>query len=109
VEGPRAAVLSRWAIVVLAVAAVHAVPAFAVEALLPVHVDLTKGRILITLPAPDRDGIYGRYLYAASMQTGLDVAALIRDRLRRVVAHLGAAQGDDADAACPSSSGIRNS
>ncbi len=44
------------------------------------HVDLTQGRILVTLPPPDRDGIYGRYLYAASMQTGLGSAAITLDR-----------------------------
>jgi hypothetical protein len=75
----RAAAFGRWAIVVLAAAAAHAAPAFA-QALLPVHVDLTHGRILITLPPPDRDGSYGRYLYAASMQTGLGSAAITLDR-----------------------------
>ena len=70
----------RWVIIVLAAAAAHAASAFAEQPLLPVHVDLTQGRILVTLPPPDGDGIYGRYLYAASMQTGLGSAAITLDR-----------------------------
>jgi len=76
----RAGAFFRWAIVILIAAAAQAAPATADQALLPVHVDLTHGRILITLPAPDREGIYGRYLYAASMQTGLGSAAITLDR-----------------------------
>lgn len=76
----RAGAFGRWLIVMLATAAAHAAPAFAAQALLPVHVDLTRGRILITLPPPDSDGIYGRYLYSASMQTGLGSAAITLDR-----------------------------
>ncbi|MDE2306084.1 MAG: zinc-dependent metalloprotease [Gammaproteobacteria bacterium] len=63
----------------MAAAAANA-PALAEQALLPVHVDLAGGRILLTLPPPDGDGVYGRFLYAASMQTGLGSAAVTLDR-----------------------------
>lgn len=49
-------------------------------ALLPVHVDEARGRILLTLPPPDRAGIYGRYLYATALQTGLGSAHITLDR-----------------------------
>ena len=48
--------------------------------LLPVHVDLKDGRILLSLPAPDRDGISGRFIYATSLKTGLGSALLGLDR-----------------------------
>ncbi len=76
----RAGAFRRWAMIVLAAAAAHAAPALAQRALLPVHVDLARGRILITLPPPDRAGLYGRYLYSTSMQTGLGSAAITLDR-----------------------------
>lgn len=48
--------------------------------LLPVHVDRKDGRILLSLPAPDRDGISGRFIYATSLKTGLGSALLGLDR-----------------------------
>jgi hypothetical protein len=48
--------------------------------LLPVHVDMKDGRILLSLPAPDRDGISGRFIYATSLKTGLGSALLGLDR-----------------------------
>ena len=39
--------------------------------LLPVAVDTNGGRVLVTLPAPDADGVSGRFLYTASLRTGI--------------------------------------
>jgi len=43
----------------------------ALTGLLPVHVDRTNGRLLLTLPSPDADGVSGRFLYVASLRTGI--------------------------------------
>lgn len=48
--------------------------------LLPVHVDRNGGRILLSLPAPDREGVSGRYIYVASLKTGLGSAPVGLDR-----------------------------
>jgi hypothetical protein len=48
--------------------------------LLPVHVDAKGGRILLSLPAPDREGIAGRYLYVTALKTGLGAAPVGLDR-----------------------------
>jgi len=48
--------------------------------LLPVHVDRRQGRILLALPAPDRDGISGRFLYVSALETGLGSAPVGLDR-----------------------------
>ena len=48
--------------------------------LLPVHVDNKGGRILLSLPAPDREGISGRYLYVTALKTGLGSAPAGLDR-----------------------------
>ncbi|HEY0625594.1 MAG TPA: zinc-dependent metalloprotease [Allosphingosinicella sp.] len=48
--------------------------------LLPVHVDNKGGRILLSLPAPDADGISGRYIYVAALKTGLGSAPIGLDR-----------------------------
>ena len=48
--------------------------------LLPVHVDKKAGRILLSLPAPDREGISGRFIYLASLKTGLGSAPIGLDR-----------------------------
>ena len=50
------------------------------QGLLPVHVDAVQGRILLTLPAPDAEGLSGRYLYTTQLRTGLGSAALGLDR-----------------------------
>jgi hypothetical protein len=44
--------------------------------LLTVHVDAADGRILAALPAPDAEGISGRYIYTSALETGLGSAAL---------------------------------
>ncbi|WP_430422878.1 zinc-dependent metalloprotease [Phenylobacterium sp.] len=52
------------------------------EGLVPVYVDAAKGRILVSLPAPDRDGVAGRYLYVSALKTGLGSAPVGLDRAR---------------------------
>jgi hypothetical protein len=50
------------------------------DGLVPVHVDRRQGRILLSLPAPDADGIAGRFIYVASLETGLGSAPIGLDR-----------------------------
>ncbi|WP_425998612.1 zinc-dependent metalloprotease [Caulobacter sp. DWR1-3-2b1] len=50
------------------------------DGLLPVHVDKTKGRILLSLPKADADGVSGRFLYVAALKTGLGSAPVGLDR-----------------------------
>ena len=50
------------------------------DGLLPVHVDRRQGRILLSLPAPAEDGISARFLYVASLETGLGSAPVGLDR-----------------------------
>ncbi|MFT3978297.1 MAG: zinc-dependent metalloprotease, partial [Sphingomonas bacterium] len=47
--------------------------------LLPVKVNEAEGRILVTLPAPDKDGVSGRFLYATALKTGLGSARITLD------------------------------
>lgn len=49
-------------------------------ALLPVRVDAEQGKVLLTLPAADQDGVSGRYLFTQSIKTGLGSAAIRLDR-----------------------------
>lgn len=48
--------------------------------LLPVRADPGDARVLVTLPAPDADGVAGRFVYATSLRTGLGSADLRLDR-----------------------------
>lgn len=75
----QSAAFGRCVAMALAAVALHAAPALA-KGLLPVRVDTVHGRILLTLPPPNQHGIYGRYLYATSLQTGLGSAAITLDR-----------------------------
>lgn len=52
------------------------------DGLLPVYVDKARGRILLSLPAPDTQGISGRFLYVAALKTGLGSAPVGLDRAR---------------------------
>ena len=52
------------------------------DGLLPVHVDKARGRILLSLPAADADGVSGRYLYLTALKTGLGSAPVGLDRAR---------------------------
>ncbi|MFT8809562.1 zinc-dependent metalloprotease [Gluconobacter sp.] len=47
--------------------------------LLAVHADGHNGKILVTLPAPDGEGVYGRYLYASALRTGIGSANIRLD------------------------------
>ncbi len=50
--------------------------------LLPVHVDAHAGRILITLPPAQVDGVSARFLYSTALRTGLGAAPTFLDRGR---------------------------
>ena len=50
------------------------------DGLLPVHVDRRGGRVLLSLPAPDAQGIAGRFIYVTALETGLGSASLGLDR-----------------------------
>ena len=50
------------------------------DGLLPVYVDQARGRILLSLPAPDADGVSGRFLYLTALRTGLGSAPVGLDR-----------------------------
>lgn len=54
----------------------------ALDGLLPVHVDHNDGRILVTLPAAQADGVSIRLLYASALRTGLGAAPTFLDRGR---------------------------
>ena len=54
----------------------------AMQGLVPVHVDKRGGRILVTLPAAQNDGMSGRFLYTATLRTGLGAAPTFLDRGR---------------------------
>lgn len=49
-------------------------------ALMPVQVEASAGRVLFTLPAPDHDGVYGRFLYATQARSGLGSTDIRLDR-----------------------------
>ena len=48
--------------------------------LLPVTVERDSGKVLVTLPRPDADGVSGRFLYATALKTGLGSAPIRIDR-----------------------------
>jgi hypothetical protein len=50
------------------------------DGLLPVHVDRKSGRVLLSLPAPDGEGISGRFIYLTTLETGLGSAPIGLDR-----------------------------
>jgi len=52
------------------------------DGLLATYVDAAKGRVLVALPAPDKDGVAGRYLYVSALKTGLGSAPVGLDRAR---------------------------
>jgi hypothetical protein len=49
-------------------------------ALLPVEADAQKGKVMLILPAPDADGVSGRYLFTQAIKTGLGSAGIRIDR-----------------------------
>ncbi|HYZ49075.1 MAG TPA: zinc-dependent metalloprotease, partial [Sphingomonas sp.] len=44
--------------------------------LIPLNVDRKSGRLLATLPAPDAEGVSGRFIYTSALETGLGSAPL---------------------------------
>src|SRR5262249_22685781 len=52
------------------------------DGLMPTYVDKEKGRILVALPAADKDGVSGRFLYVTALKTGLGSAPIGLDRAR---------------------------
>lgn len=50
--------------------------------LLPTHVDKANGKILFTLPPAGADGVSARFLFTASLRTGLGAAPTMLDRGR---------------------------
>lgn len=52
------------------------------EGLIPVYADAARGRVLLLLPAPDAQGISGRYIHVASLRTGLGSAPIGLDKAR---------------------------
>ncbi|MBB2165520.1 DUF5117 domain-containing protein [Gluconacetobacter sp. 1b LMG 1731] len=58
------------------------VPALAAAtepALLSMKTDAKSGKIFVTLPSPDENGVYGRYLYASALRTGVGSARIRLD------------------------------
>ncbi|TCP31904.1 zinc-dependent metalloprotease [Sphingomonas sp. BK235] len=51
------------------------VPATA-STLLPVTVERDSGKVLVTLPAPDAEGVSGRFLYVTALKTGMGSAPI---------------------------------
>ena len=47
------------------------------DALVQVKADAGDGRIVLTLPRPEMNGIAARYIYIAQVETGLGSAAVI--------------------------------
>lgn len=64
----------------LLIVACPAVPAFCQDALVPVAAGQQDGKILLTLPRQDADGISGRFLYVAQIETGIGSSATGVDR-----------------------------
>ncbi|MGJ8537415.1 MAG: zinc-dependent metalloprotease [Parasphingopyxis sp.] len=50
------------------------------DGLLPVHVDRREGEVFLRLPAPDANGLAGRFIYVSGLETGLGSAPLGLDR-----------------------------
>src|SRR5687768_10549175 len=68
--------VAMWALAVAGSAAISA-PAIAAERpLIPIAADTSTGRIVATFPAPGKDGVAGRYLYVAQIESGLGSAPL---------------------------------
>ncbi len=49
------------------------------QPLLSLKTDAKTGKVFVTLPASDSDGIYGRYLYASALRTGIGSARIRLD------------------------------
>lgn len=49
-------------------------------ALLPVQIDAAKGKVLLTLPSADAEGVSGRYLFTQAVKTALGSSTIRIDR-----------------------------
>ncbi len=80
------AMASALAVLTLSAAPASAAPPAAQAApastpsLLPVKTDAAKGAVVVTLPAPDAEGISGRFLYQPSLSGGLGATPVGLDR-----------------------------
>ncbi|NGM50801.1 DUF5117 domain-containing protein [Caulobacter sp. 602-2] len=80
------AMASALAVLTLSAAPASAAPPAAQTApasapsLLPVKTDAAKGAVVVTLPAPDAEGISGRFLYQPSLSGGLGATPVGLDR-----------------------------
>lgn len=80
------AMASALAVLTLSAAPASAAPPTAQAApasapsLLPVKTDAAKGAVVVTLPAPDAEGISGRFLYQPSLSGGLGATPVGLDR-----------------------------
>ena len=54
----------------------------AMNGLLPVHINNSAGQVFVTLPRPGPDGVSARFLYTATLRTGLGAAPTLLDRGR---------------------------
>ena len=50
------------------------------EGLVPVRVDRSAGKVFLVLPAPDAEGVSGRFIYLTTLETGLGSAPIGLDR-----------------------------
>lgn len=52
------------------------------DGLVPIYADAERGKVLMLLPAPDAEGVSGRYIHVASLRTGLGSAPIGLDKAR---------------------------
>lgn len=52
------------------------------DGLLTVHVDRREGEIFLQLPAPDSDGLAGRFIYVSGLETGVGSSRIGLDRVQ---------------------------
>jgi hypothetical protein len=72
--------IKRIVLASLLTAAWPSVPAFGQDALVPVAAGQQDGKIVLTMPQQDADGIAGRFLYVAQVETGIGSSATGVDR-----------------------------
>lgn len=72
--------ISRIVLTSLLLAAGPCMPAIGQNALVPVTANESDGKIVLTLPRQDKDGIAGRFLYVAQIESGIGSSATGVDR-----------------------------
>ncbi len=58
------------------------------DGLLAVHTDRREGEIYLALPAPDADGLAGRYIYVSGLETGVGSSRIGLDRAQTGGSHM---------------------